>query len=303
MSGILEFENVAREYVRGVRVLDGVSFSVREGEVVGLLGRNGAGKTTLIHIAMGILYPQGGSVRVFGLSPTDHAIAVKKRVGYVAEDQTLPVGSSIAELVQFYGHLFPDWDAALEREILERFQLSPKQRMGKLSKGQARAAALMLAVCHRPDLLILDEPAAGLDPAARREFLEVAVQFLNRDGGTILFSSHQMNDIERLGSRAVVLDGGKVRIDSDLDRLREDYCLAVVPLRATPQIDTLTRIPGYVRARPVASNWHALFRGAPEDVHQRLAASLGANGIRCERVGIEDFFIELVGGQHERERE
>lgn len=223
MSGILEFDSVVREYKRGIPVLDGVSFSLAEGEVVGLLGRNGAGKTTLIQIAMGLLYPQGGFVRVFGLSPTKDPVAVKKRIGYVAEDQVLPARSSIAELIAFHQYLFDRWDEELERQILERFGLARTSKIGSLSKGQARAVALLCAVCHRPELLILDEPAAGLDPAARREFLEVAIRFLNREGATILFSSHYMNDVERIGGRVVMLDGGKVRIDSDLDRLREKY--------------------------------------------------------------------------------
>ena len=102
MTSVLEFSNISRSYRKGVPVLDGVTFSVAPGEVVGLLGRNGAGKTTLIRIAMGMLFPHGGSVRVFGLSPTEEPVAVKKRVGYVAEDQVLPARLTIAELIDFH---------------------------------------------------------------------------------------------------------------------------------------------------------------------------------------------------------
>lgn len=295
MSAILEFENVARSYVRNIPVLNGVTFSIGEGEVVGLLGRNGSGKTTLIYTAMGLLAPQGGSVRVFGLSPTDHAVAVKKRVGYVAEDQALPTNSSIEELVAFHRYLFRRWDEGLERQILDRFRLDRNIKISKLSKGQSRAVALLLAICHSPELLILDEPAAGLDPAARRDFLEVAIQFLNRAGATILFSSHYMNDIERLGSRVVFLDEGKVYLDSEVDRLREEYCVALIPRASVPDGETLTQIPGYLRARARLGDWHAVFEGRPEAVSQRLAQSLGSDGIRCERMTLEEFFIELMG--------
>ncbi len=188
MSPVLEFENIVRSYTRGVPVLSGVTFALAPGEVVGLLGRNGAGKTTLIRIAMGMLYPHAGAVRVFGLSPIEHAVAVKRRVGYVAEDQVLPPGSSIAELTALHHYLFPRWDHGLEAELLERFGLKPEARIKSLSKGQARQVALLCAVCHRPELLILDEPAGGLDPAARREFLETSIQLLNREGSSILFS-------------------------------------------------------------------------------------------------------------------
>src|SRR5580693_467731 len=135
MTSVLEFSNISRSYRKGVPVLDGVTFSVQPGEVVGLLGRNGAGKTTLINIAMGMLFPQAGWVRVFGLSPTDDPVAVKKRIGYVSEDQVLPPRSSVAELIDLHRYLFPDWDTAMEREMLDRFRLSVRSRIAKLSKG------------------------------------------------------------------------------------------------------------------------------------------------------------------------
>lgn len=303
MSSVLEFDNIVRAYIKNKPVLDGVSFSVAEGEVVGLLGRNGTGKTTLIQIAMGLLFPQSGSVRVFGLSPVTDPVAIKKRVGYVAEDQVLPRTSSIAELISFHKYLFPRWDEELERRILDRFRLSPKDKIMRLSKGQARAVALLCAICHRPELLLLDEPAAGLDPAARRDFLEVAIQFLNREGATILFSSHYMNDVERIGGRAVILDEGKVRIDSSLDSLREDYCVALVPLESAPNSEALTRLPGCLRARAVARDWHVLFHGSPEDVQKRLSESLGTNGIRCDRMPLEELFVELTGTEETREQQ
>jgi len=297
VNSVLEFLNVVRAYVRGVPILDGVTFSVAEGEVVGLLGRNGSGKTTLIHIAMGMLFPQAGSVRVFGSSPNERAVEVKKRIGYVAEEQVLPRTSSIAELIAFHRYLFRRWDDTLEREILDRFGLHTNSKILGLSKGQARAVALLCAVCHRPELLVLDEPAAGLDPAARREFLEVAIQFLNCAGATILYSSHYMNDIERLGSRAVMLDGGKVRLDSTVDRLREEYCLAVVPVHSLPDPDLLKKEPGCLGTRMYYANWHVVFQGSPEQVKARLEQSLGSDGVRCERMNLEDFFVELLGGK------
>jgi ABC-2 type transport system ATP-binding protein len=143
MTPILEFHNIVRAFQQGSPVLDDVSFSMQPGEVVGLLGRNGAGKTTLINIAMGMLFPQAGSVRVFGLSPTEDPVAVKKRVGYVSEDQVLPPGSSIAELIALHRYLFPDWDTAMEREILDRFRLSVRaNRQAQQGRSTISGAAL-----------------------------------------------------------------------------------------------------------------------------------------------------------------
>lgn len=298
MMPMLEFRDIARSFRKGVPVLDGVSFAVNAEDVVGLLGRNGAGKTTLIQIAMGMLFPHAGSVRVFGLSPIDEPVAVKRRIGYVAESQVLPPMSNIAELVAFHRYLFPAWDVRLERQLLDRFGLGDRRRkIGSLSKGQARQVALVCAVCHRPELLILDEPAGGLDPAARREFLEASIQMLNREGTAILFSSHHMSDVERLGGRVVLLDGGKVRLDRDLDQLREEHCVAVIPRSLVASEALLEQVEGCLRVRAVLNEWHAVFQGAPDAVRRRLHETLALANVRCVSMPLEELFVELVGGE------
>jgi ABC-type uncharacterized transport system ATPase subunit len=145
-------------------------------------------------------------------------------------------------------------------------------------------------------LLILDEPAGGLDPAARREFLETSIQLLNREGTAILFSSHHMSDVVRIGGRVVLLDEGKVRLDRELDRVREEICLAMLPHGAAGA-PALERIPGCLRVRHVFDNWHVVVEGKPEAVHARIKDSLGIDGIRCVPVPLEELFIELVGGE------
>ncbi len=293
MTAVLDFHNVVRSYKQNIPVLNGVTFSVGEGEIVGLVGRNGAGKTTLLHIAVGMLVPHEGSVQVFGLSPAEQPVEVKRRLGFVSEEQTLPPASRVSEIIAFHRYLFPRWDASLERELLDRFSLPPNTRIGRLSKGQARQVALLCAICHRPELLVLDEPAGGLDPATRREFLETSIQLVNREGTAILFSSHQMQDLERIGGRIVLLDGGVVRLDRELDRLREDICIAMVP-RASAAENALERAPGILRVRPVYDDWHAVAEGTPESVTATLHAA-GIEGVRCVRAPLEEIFIEFVG--------
>lgn len=296
MTAVLEFRDIVRSFTPGTPVLNGVSFSMQQEDVVGLLGRNGAGKTTLIQIAMGMLFPHAGSVNVFGLVPTDQPVVVKQRVGYVAEDQVLPASSKIAELLAFHRYLFPAWDTGLEKELLERFALAGNtQRVGQLSKGQARQVALICAVCHRPELLILDEPAGGLDPAARREFLETSIQLLNREGSAILFSSHHMGDVERLGGRVVLLDDGQVRLDRDLDSLREEHCVAIIPRQRISDSAVLERLDGCLNVRAVFGEWHAVFRGTPDVVRNYLRDTLGIEDVSCARVPLEELFVELVG--------
>src|SRR5581483_1233016 len=174
----------------------------------------------------------------------------------------LPAGSSIAELTSLHRYLFPRWDEALERQLLDRFGLDPASRIKALSKGQAREVALLCAVCHRPELLILDEPAGGLDPAARREFLETSIQLLNREGTAILFSSHHMADVERIGGRFLLLDEGRIRLDRQLDTLREELCVAVIRESAAPEAKFLEQLPGCLRVRSVFGDWHAVFQGS-----------------------------------------
>ena len=300
MNAVLQFDQIVRAYKRGAPVLNGVSFCVNEAEVVGLLGPNGAGKTTLLRIAMGMLFPDSGSVRAFGQSPTEFPVEVKRRIGYVSEDQALPPGASTAELIAFHKHLFPHWDAALERELLDQFQLDPRVRIKSLSKGQARKVALLCAICHRPELLILDEPAGGLDASARRDFLEASIRLLNREGSAILFSSHYMDDVERIGGRVVLLNEGRVQLNIEVDRIREEICLAMVPVTALTTADALAALPGWLHTRRVFDSWHVVFEGSPEWIAARLRSELDLPDVRCTHLPLEELFIEMVGSNRKR---
>jgi ABC-2 type transport system ATP-binding protein len=294
---IAEFTNIHRAYVRGRDVLNGISFSIEAGEVVGLLGRNGSGKTTLMRIAMGMLEAQSGEVRIFGKDPRRDAIEVKQRVGYVSEDQLLPEFLTVEDILRLHRGLFPVWDRNLEAELLERFAISRGSRIKALSKGQKRQVALLCAISHRPELLLLDEPAGGLDPAARREFLETSIRMLNEAGTTILFSSHYMNDVERLARRVVLLHDGRILIDKELDALRERYSLAVVPISAGVGADRISALDSCLAARERSNVLHAVFRLEPTAACERLAADLGVNDAHCRSVDLEEMFIELVGGR------
>jgi ABC-2 type transport system ATP-binding protein len=294
---ILELESIHRSYDRGVEVLAGVDLALEPGEVVGLLGANGAGKTTLVRIAMGLLLPQRGKVHVLGLEHADDAVEIKRRVGYVSEDQILPGFLRVGDVVELHRTLFPSWDPQLERRLAERFELSKRMKVAKLSKGQARQVAVLCAVAHRPELLILDEPAGGLDPAARREFLEVAIDALVDGGSTILFSSHHMSDVERIAGRIVLLHRGRVLIDRELDALREEVSLAVMTPQNGTTLERVRALEGCLAARVHAGELRAVFAQPLEAVRGRLAAELGARDAVCTRLDLEDLFVETVEGQ------
>jgi ABC-2 type transport system ATP-binding protein len=294
---VVDFTDIYRAYKKGVDVLKGVTFSVGPGEVVGLLGKNGAGKTTLIRIAMGMLEARQGTVRIFDMDPREKPLEVKTRVGYVSEDQILPPFLRVSEVVELHRGLFPNWDDEMARELSGRFSLSPKAKIGSLSKGQARQVALLCAVSHKPELLLLDEPAGGLDPAARREFLETSIQLLNEAGSTILFSSHHMTDVERMAGRVVMIHEGNILVDSDMDNLREDYSIALVPYVNGNLTEKLAAHDDCLAIRERSDAMHAVFRLNPERTQAVLSQDLGVTGANCRNAALEEMFIELVEGQ------
>jgi ABC-2 type transport system ATP-binding protein len=291
---ILEIDNVSRGY-GGKDVLSRISFNVEQGEVIGLLGRNGAGKTTLIRLVMGMLAPREGAVRVFGMDPRDNAVEVKRRIGYVAEDQELPDFLGVREVVSMYRQLFTGWDEAMANDLIRKFELPPDRKIKDLSRGQARQVALLCAVSHRPDLLILDEPAGGLDPAARRQFLETSIRLLNETGTTILFSSHYMGDVERMASRLIMIHDHQKWIDSELDDIREGYSLALVPAAAIDKGEKLLSLPSCLCVRKHGDTYHAVYELEPESCCQSLRQTLGIESIQCRSLGLEEMFIELAG--------
>jgi len=294
---IVDFENVHRAYTKGVHVLQGISFSIETGQVVGLLGKNGAGKTTLLRIAMGMIDPQQGSAKIFGLDPREQPLEVKSRVGYVSEEQILPPYLRVDQVIALHKGLFPSWDDDLARGVIDRFSIPGSQKIKTLSKGQARQVALLCAVAHRPELLLLDEPAGGLDPAARRDFLETSIQLLNETGTTILFSSHYMTDVERLADRIVMIHDGRVLIDNELDELRESYSLALLPQNGQVSRNRLLDLEGCLGVRDRPDALHAVFEMEPERVEALLHREIGLGDVRCTRIALEEMFIELAGGQ------
>lgn len=294
---VVEFNGIHRAYKKGVDVLKGVTFSIGPSEVVGLLGKNGAGKTTLIRIAMGMLEAQSGTVRIFDMDPRERPMEVKRRVGYVSEDQVLPPFLRVSEVVDLHRGLFPDWDDDMAQNLSQRFNLSPRAKIGSLSKGQARQVALLCAVSHKPELLLLDEPAGGLDPAARREFLETSIQLLNEAGSTILFSSHHMTDVERMAGRVVMIHEGNILVDSDMDDLRERYSIALVPYVNGNLTEKLMAHGDCLAVRERSDAMHAVFALDPERTNEVLSRDLGVTGANCRNAALEEMFIELVEGQ------
>jgi len=206
------------------------TLSIPAGHVAGLVGPNGAGKTTLINLATGMLAPTTGTVEVLGGRPAAGSQQLA-RVGYVAQDTPVYDGLSVADHFRLGAHLNPRWDAGLARRRIEQLGLDPKQKAGRLSGGQRAQLALTLALAKRPELLILDEPIASLDPRARREFLQVLMNAAADQELSVLISSHQVADLERVSDYLIVLIASRVQIEGEVDDLLACHHLLTGPRR------------------------------------------------------------------------
>ena len=203
--------------------LDTVSFSMPRGAVYGLVGANGAGKTTLIRHILGLLRAQSGSVRVFGLDPVADPVAVLSRVGYLSEENDLPPWMRVDELIRYTRAFYPAWDDAYANELRVAFALDSDAKIKSLSKGQKARAGLLTALAHRPELLVLDEPSAGLDPIVRRDILGAVIRTIADEGRTVLFSSHLLEEVEQVADHVTMINEGKIVLSGTLDVIRESH--------------------------------------------------------------------------------
>ncbi|HWE68304.1 MAG TPA: ABC transporter ATP-binding protein [Acidimicrobiales bacterium] len=217
MTAVLDCTGLGKRYGRRWALSD-CTLSIPEGKVVGLVGPNGAGKTTLLQLAVGLLAPTAGSVAVLGHRPADGPIQLG-RVGFVAQDTPTYGTLSVNDHVHLGAWLNPRWDQGMAERRIDRLGLDPRQRASALSGGQRAQLALTLAIAKRPELLILDEPVASLDPLARREFLVGLTEVVAEQGISVVLSSHLMADLERVCDYLIVLVASRVQVAGEIDRL------------------------------------------------------------------------------------
>lgn len=216
-TSVIETEGLGKRYGRRWALRD-CTLAIPEGKVVGLVGPNGAGKTTLLHLAVGLLSPTSGSIRVLGGRPAGGP-AQLGRVGFVAQETPVYAGLSIAEHLRMGALLNPNWDSDLATSRIEELGLDPRQKAGSLSGGERAQLALCLAIAKRPSLLVLDEPVASLDPLARREFLQTLMEVVAVQGVSVVLSSHLVADLERVCDFLVVLVDSHVQVAGEVDEL------------------------------------------------------------------------------------
>src|SRR4249920_3291938 len=203
--------------------LASVSVSMQRGAVYGLVGANGAGKTTLIKHILGLLRAESGSVRVFDLDPVADPVAVLSRIGYLSEENDLPGWMRVDELIRYSRAFYPAWDDAYAEELRRTFALDAAAKIKNLSKGQKARAGLLIALAHRPELLLLDEPSSGLDPIVRRDILGAVIRTIADEGRTVLFSSHLLTEVERVSDQVAMIKSGRILFCDSMDQIKQSH--------------------------------------------------------------------------------
>ncbi|MEX2171390.1 MAG: ABC transporter ATP-binding protein [Pirellulales bacterium] len=275
------------------RVVDSLDLRVPQGSVYGLLGRNGAGKSTAIKMLLGMVQPDYGRVELLGESIDELKPATRARIAYMAEGHPLYGWMTIGEAVRFTRPFYPTWNHTLCEQILDCFELSPRQKIRTLSRGQQAQVSLALGVAPDPELLILDDPTLGLDTVVRRDFLESLIQIIQRQGRTILFSSHILGDVERIADRIGVMVKGVLRVDCPTDQFRNSIKKIVLEFTGAPP--ETPNCPGLVSARQVGPMLELVLVGY-DDAQREAIEALEPRSIEVLHLNLEDAFIEYTRG-------
>ena len=287
---VVKIENLVK-YYEGRRVLDGIDLTIPTGCIYGLLGRNGAGKTTIIRILIGLESATRGQTHLLGKESHRLSAGDRGRIGYVAEGHNQIQNYKVARLVGLCKGLSNQWNQEFFESLMEIFRLPMDRKVKQLSTGMRAQLNLALAMSVNPELLILDDPTLGLDTIARRQFLELAIDLIQRDGRTILFSSHILSDVERIADRIGILAGGKLVVDCSLEELKNRVKKLQVIFPDTPPDDLhLTEIINQkITGREMiitVANW--------SDRKQALLDTYKPESCTEIPMALEDIFIECT---------
>ncbi|WP_433261690.1 ABC transporter ATP-binding protein [Micromonospora vinacea] len=279
MTSALITDGLTKRYGRRSALKD-CTLDIPAGHVVGLVGPNGAGKSTLLQLACGLLDPTSGRIEVLGARP----VSGSPQVGFVAQDTPVYAGLTVADHLRMGAHLNPSWDAALAKRRIAQVGLDPAQKAGKLSGGQRAQLALTVAAAKRPNLLLLDEPVAALDPLARRNFLQGLMELTAEQGMSIVMSSHLVADLERVCDYLIVLVASRVRVAGDVDDL----------------LATHHRLVGQRRDTADLGAGRALVEQSHTDVQSTLVVRSTAPIVdptwQVDRLDLEDIVLAYMSG-------
>jgi ABC-2 type transport system ATP-binding protein len=291
---VISMKGLTKRYGR-LAAVDGVDLDIGPGEVFGFVGENAAGKTTTIRMLLGHAKPTAGTVRVLGENPRDsrRAHLLMARIGYVSETRAMYGWMQVREIIDFCASLHGGrWDAAYAERLRIQYDLDPRKQVQHLSSGKRALLMLLLAVSHHPELLILDEPSSGLDPLARREILEQLISVIQQEGRSVFFSSHLLDEVERVSDRVGFIHHGKLVTQEPLDQLLERWRRLRVQwpdAREVPNLPGLRRVETRGREQLLIT----------QAFDQRLLSDLYSSGAvqaAAEPMSLDDIFVETLKG-------
>ena len=293
----IEIHNLAVQYGPR-RAVDDLSFTVPAGTIFGFLGPNGAGKTSTIKALLGFRPPAAGSARVLGYDVVRDSLEVRARTGYVSEVHSLYDHLTIPQQAAFCRALSRRWDQAVVDRYIGLFGLPPRARVGQLSKGMKAQLALSLALGSAPDLLILDEPTAGLDPLARHEFLNTLVREVAAEGKTIFFSSHILSEVEAVADWVAIIRAGRLLVCDELDHLKQTQRVLKLTYAEMPppdEIAALRALPAVARVEQEGRGVRIMARGDVDALAALVRARGGAlRDVATVPLNLEDLFLEYM---------
>jgi ABC-2 type transport system ATP-binding protein len=268
-------------------VLDHVDLALAPGSVLGLIGRNGAGKSTLIRALLGLLQPDAGSAFVFGEAALKLSDAAKARLGYVPQQPDALAWLTAAQMFDYLSRFYPHWDHRFVRETMQRWEIQSGKVMAKLSPGERQRVDLIRALAPQPELLVLDEPAAALDPVARRELLREIALRAGEAGATVLFSTHIVSDLERVASDVAFLHEGRLLLHCAVDDTKECYARLWLPAN----LAGATPASAFGKRRHEDGSLSVIIE---RDAHGAWPEAVRLQGARTDALGLEDLFVEIA---------
>lgn len=290
-NSLIEIRGLMKNFGKS-SVLKGVDLEIPAGSVTGLLGKNGAGKSTMLKCLLGLLRKSSGDMQILGEEPWDLSAEAKARIGYVAQEVSLYSWMRVRQIIDYTAAFYPNWNHELTADLARRWELPMNDRVGPLSQGQQQKLALVLALGHEPDLLILDEPVASLDPSARREFLSTLLELTRDENRTVLFSTHITTDLERVADHVAVLQDGKIVYHDELDELKD----SIKRLRITAEADLPSSFGVANSLRAEVSGRHAMV--AVSAVEPTLVSDIENQwqaNVAVEDLSLEEIFLEMHG--------
>lgn len=289
----IKIEHLTKQFGKTLAV-DDLSLEVPRGSTLGLLGPNGAGKSTTLRMLMGMLRPSSGSIRVLGCATADISPSIKQRVGYVPDANYIYRWMTVAKAIKFSRSMYETWNDDLCAELLDTFELPARRRVGALSKGMLAKLSLLIAMTHEPDLLVLDEPLSGLDPIARDDFVDGVMRGVCNGKQTVLFSSHQLDEVNRLADTVAIVNRGRLLIHRPLDELLS----SIRRVRAVLHDGRLpnTPPPGTIWQRVNRREWLVTIRDFSNEILEQLRAENPIESLDVSELTLDDVFRDFIRG-------